>query len=396
MPNFPVSLLARNFATNTPLVKTALYDLHLELGGKMVPFAGYELPVQYDGLGVLKEHLHTRAEKSASLFDVSHMGQIHWHGKGAVKFIEKMVVGDIAGLKNGEAKLSLIMNEKGGIVDDTVITNAGDHIYMVVNGACKYKDMDHFKAYMQDHNDVCMDYQETQQLLALQGKGAKDVVQRLAPSIAISKMNFMTSLVATVAGIPNCRVTRCGYTGEDGFEISVTAAEAARLAKALLSEPEVKPAGLGARDSLRLEAGLCLYGNDLDETVTPVEGSLVWTIGGPKSRRRTEQGFLGAEHVLEKDGKLKPITRKRVGLTGMKAPARAHTEIYTADGSKKIGEVTSGTIGPTFQQPMAMGYVSTEFSADGTEVSVLVRGKVTTAQISKMPFVPTDYYKVPK
>eukprot|EP00607_Mallomonas_marina_P004176 CAMPEP_0182427602 /NCGR_PEP_ID=MMETSP1167-20130531/18900_1 /TAXON_ID=2988 /ORGANISM="Mallomonas Sp, Strain CCMP3275" /LENGTH=362 /DNA_ID=CAMNT_0024609949 /DNA_START=136 /DNA_END=1224 /DNA_ORIENTATION=- len=360
----------------------------------MVPFAGYSLPVQYEGLGVLKEHLHTRAPDSAGLFDVSHMGQIKWYGKDAVKFIEKMVVGDIAGLKAGEGKLSLIMNEAGGIVDDTVITNAGDYIYMVVNGACKYKDMDHFKKYLSlsPSLDVRMEYEPEQQLLALQGKGAKTALGRLAPSLSLSTMNFMTSTITTVAGIPDCRVTRCGYTGEDGFEISVAPSQATNLAKALLDQPEVKPAGLGARDSLRLEAGLCLYGNDLDETITPVEGALTWTIGGPKSRRRKEQGFLGAPVFLEESGKLKPITKKRVGIAGMKAPARGHTEIYSVEG-EKIGEVTSGGFGPTYQKALAMGYVKTEYAKDQTEIMLSIRGKMTPAQVTKMPFVETSYFK---
>ena len=359
----------------------------------MVPFADYHLPVQYEGLGVLQEHNHTRAANSASIFDVSHMGQIIWSGKDAVKFLEKMVVGDLQGLKAGESKLSLIMNEQGTIVDDTVITNAGDYVYMVVNGACKWKDMEHFKKYMSGF-DVHMDYLETQQLLAVQGKGARNAVAALAPSLDLSKMNFMTSTIATVAGIPNCRVTRCGYTGEDGFEISVSEKETERLARALFAQPNVKPAGLGARDSLRLEAGLCLYGNDIDETINPVEAALTWTIGGPKSRRRTEQGFLGAEHFLEKGGKLKPISKKRVGIAGMKAPARGHTEIYDKEGKVKIGEVTSGGFGPTFQKPLAMGYVTTEHANEDTDVSLLVRGKLLPAKVTKMPFVPTDYFKV--
>lgn len=196
----------------------------------MVPFADYSLPVQYEGLGVMQEHLHTRAANSSAIFDVSHMGQILWTGKDAVAFLEKMVVGDIKGLKAGESRLSLIMNEQGTIVDDTVITNSGDHIYMVVNGACKWKDMDHFKKYMSSF-DVQMNYLENQQLLALQGKGAKTVLAALAPAVNLSKMNFMTSTFATVAGIENCRVTRCGYTGEDGFEISVAEKDTERLAR---------------------------------------------------------------------------------------------------------------------------------------------------------------------
>eukprot|EP00981_Chlorochromonas_danica_P010425 scaffold3227_cov188-Ochromonas_danica.AAC.11 len=358
----------------------------------MVPFAGYHLPVQYEGLGVLKEHLHTRATDAASLFDVSHMGQILWHGKDAATFLEKMVVGDIKSLKAGDAKLSLIMNEDGHIVDDTVISNAGDHFYMVVNGACKWKDMEHFKKYLKGY-DVTMTYLDTQQLVALQGDAAKHVVQKLAPALNVNAMNFMTGTVATVAGIPNCRVTRCGYTGEDGFEISVTPDRAVELAKAILAEPSVKPAGLGSRDSLRLEAGLCLYGNDIDETTNPVEASLVWTIGGPKSRRRLERGFLGADKFLEADGKLKPVNRKRVGLAGMKAPARGHTEIFALDGQTKIGEVTSGGFGPSYQKALAMGYVDTKHAAEDTEVLLSVRGKMLPAKVTKMPFVPTRYYK---
>lgn len=376
------------------LLKTALYDFHVAKGGKMVPFAGYYLPVQYEGLGVMKEHLHTRSETGCTLFDVSHMGQIKWTGKNAVAFLEKMVVGDIAGLAPGEAKLSLIMNESGGIVDDTVITNAGDHIYMVVNGACKHKDMAHFAKYLSSFKDVHMEYLPEQQLVALQGKAAKVVLSRLAPALSLGGMNFMTGTHATVAGIPDCRVTRCGYTGEDGFEISVSPSRAVELASALLSQPEVLPAGLGARDSLRLEAGLCLYGNDLDETVNPVEASLVWTIGGPKSRRRVQQGFLGASSFLEADGKLKPVSRKRVGIAGMKAPARGHTEIFSAvDGAQKIGEVTSGGFGPSFQKPLAMGYVATKYAgSDAPAVTLNIRGKPSPAEITKMPFVPTSYY----
>jgi len=382
--------------SNEKLEKTAFYDMHLELGGKMVPFAGYELPVQFEGLGVLKEHLHTRAAGSASLFDVSHMGQLRWRGKDAVKFVEKMVVGDIAGLKDGDGRLSLIMNDKGGIMDDTVISNAGDHLYMVVNGACKHKDMAHFNRYLKEESnmDVSMEYLHDHQLLALQGPGAATALARLAPSLDLAKMPFMAGAVATVAGIDNCRVTRCGYTGEDGFEVSVDYGNATKLMIALLEQPEVKPCGLGARDSLRLEAGLCLYGNDLDEDTNPVEAGLTWTIGGPKSRRRIEQGFLGASTFLKPDGKLMPVTRKRVGFFGMKAPARQHTEVFSADGSKKIGEISSGGFGPTVKAPVSMGYIETDFSKEGTEVNLNVRGKMMPCKVAKMPFCETNYFRV--
>ena len=367
------SSLVRSLGSSSDekLVKTSFYDLHLSLGGKMVPFAGYELPVQYDKLGVKTEHLHTRAIGKAGLFDVSHMGQIKWYGKDAGKFIERLVVGDILSLKPGEGKLSLIMNDKGGIVDDTVITKYDDHIYMVVNGACKHKDMDHFKKYWAKDLDVKMEYLEDRQLLALQGKGAVSILSKLAPSVNFKSMNFMTGIDnITVAGIPGIRVTRCGYTGEDGFEISVDAKNAVSLANSLLKDKDVMPTGLGCRDSLRLEAGLCLYGNDLDETINPVEGALVWTIGGPKSRRRLEQGFLGAEHFLNKDGTLKPVSKKRVGIAGMTAPARAHTEIYDETGKVKIGEVTSGGFGPTFNKPLAMGFVDIKYAKDDTKVYI--------------------------
>jgi aminomethyltransferase len=216
--------------------------------------------------------------------------------------------------------------------------------------------MKHFNNYLSESKlDVKMEYREDMQLLALQGKAAHQVVARLAPSLDISKMNFMTSTITNFGGIENTRITRCGYTGEDGFEISCQSKDAAALASILFNQPEVKPAGLGARDSLRLEAGLCLYGNDLEEHITPVEAGLVWTIGGPKSRRRLEQGFLGADKILESTGKLIPVKKKRVGITGMKAPARENTAIYTADGQTKIGEITSGGFGPTYGKSLAMG-----------------------------------------
>ena len=267
---------------------------------------------------------------------------------------------------------------------------------MVVNGACKHKDMAHFNRYMDELKmDVTMEYLEDQQLLALQGDGAKAVMSRLCPSVDFVKMGFMEGGQDTeVAGIP-VRITRCGYTGEDGFEISVSFDHGPKLMATLLEQPEVQPCGLGARDSLRLEAGLCLYGNDLDETINPVEGGLVWTIGGPKSRRRTEQGFLGAETFLTPEGKLKKQSQKRVGITGMKAPARAGTEIFSADGSKKIGTVTSGGFGPTFKGAVAMGYVETDMSKDETPIALNIRNKMVPAAITKMPFVETHYYRAP-
>lgn len=367
----------------------------------MVPFAGYELPVLYDGErgGVMKEHLHCRSEGKASLFDVSHMGQIRWHGKDRNAFIEKVVVGDIAGLSPGSGCLSLITNANGGIIDDTVITNAGDFVYMVVNGACKFKDMAHFKEQMELFDgDVTMEYlEDAMQLLALQGPGAAEAISKILPSdFDLTKMGFMTGTDTVLDGIEGCRITRCGYTGEDGFEIAMPAEHAVSIASKLLSDPTVLQTGLGARDSLRLEGGLCLYGNDLDDTTTPIEGALGWTLGRPGSRRRVEGGFVGAEHILTPEGKFKKVSRKRVGLIGMKAPAREHAEIYDAAGETKIGEVTSGTFSPSLKRPIAMGYVETKSSKADNEVMIKIRNKMQKAQVTKMPFVQSNYYQVPK
>jgi len=388
----------RTFGSHENLVKTALNEMHKELGGDMVPFAGYELPVLFKGEngGVMKEHLWCRSEGKASLFDVSHMGQIKWHGKDRVAFLEKIVVGDIAGLAPGTGCLSLVTNENGGILDDTVITNAGDYVYMVVNGATKFGDMAHFNEQLASFGgEVSMEYlEESMQLLALQGPGAAAAVKKLLPAgFDLVNMAFMTGTEVTLDGIDGCRITRCGYTGEDGFEIAMPYEHAVSIASKLLSDPTVNPTGLGARDSLRLEAGLCLYGNDLNETTTPTEGVLGWTIG---SRRRTEGGFLGADKILTPEGKFAPVSRKRVGIMGMKAPARDHTEIFDATGERKIGEITSGTFGPTLKAPIAMGYVESKSAKAGTEIMLNIRGKMTKAQVTKMPFVESRYYRVPE
>jgi len=268
--------------------------------------------------------------------------------------------------------------------------------YMVVNGACKHKDMAHFKEQLAAFDgDVTFEYRDDLSLVAVQGDGAMAAVQKLVPSdVDLTKVGFMVGFPTELAGIAGCRLTRCGYTGEDGFELSVPNGDATKLAEALLADDSVKPAGLGARDSLRLEAGLCLYGNDLDDTTTPIEGNLTWTIGGPKTRRRQEQGFLGASKFLTPEGKLKKTTRKRVGLSGMKAPAREGAEIYVDE--EKVGVVTSGTFSPSLKKPIAMGYVAKDFSADGSEVSIKVRNKMQPALVTKMPFVQTNYYRVPE
>lgn len=389
-----------NFASDAKGIPTALHDLHVELGGEMVEFAGYQLPVLYKGenTGVMKEHLHCRSCGKASLFDVSHMGQIRWHGKDRTRFLERIVVSDIQELAPNSGRLSLITNSNGGIIDDTVITNAGDYIYMVVNGATKHGDMEHFNKVMEHFDgEVCMEYLgDDMQLLALQGPGAAEAVKDILPSgFDLVNMPFMTGVNTTVDGVDGCRITRCGYTGEDGFEIAMPKEHATSIASKLLTNPNVLPAGLGARDSLRLEAGLCLYGNDLNETINPVEGTLGWVLGPPGARRRIERDFIGAEHFLTEEGKFQKAKKKRVGIKGMKAPARGHTEIYDAGGENKIGEVTSGTFSPVLKIPIAMGYVATEHAKVGTEVNVKIRNKMQKAEISKMPFVESRYYRVP-
>eukprot|EP00629_Pelagomonadales_sp_RCC1024_P011815 CAMPEP_0119272718 /NCGR_PEP_ID=MMETSP1329-20130426/8973_1 /TAXON_ID=114041 /ORGANISM="Genus nov. species nov., Strain RCC1024" /LENGTH=401 /DNA_ID=CAMNT_0007272815 /DNA_START=76 /DNA_END=1281 /DNA_ORIENTATION=- len=391
----------RGFASGETLLKTKLYDMHLEKGGKMVPFAGYELPVQYAGAGVLKEHMHCRAPGKASVFDVGHMGQIKWTGKDRAAFLEKAVVGDIAGLADGEGRLSLLTAADGGILDDTVITNAGDYIYMVVNGACKVTDMAHLEKLMAANPgmDVQMNYLgDDAPLVALQGDGAKTALLPLLPDgFDMERFAFMTGVDTTVGGYA-CRVTRCGYTGEDGFEIGISNPDdAVAVAELLFADPNVEPCGLGARDSLRLEAGLCLYGNDLDDTVNPVEGTLLWTIGPAGSRRRVEQGFSGAEHMLTAEGKPKKFGRKRVGFMGHTKPARPGAAIFDAAGEKQIGVVTSGTVSPVLGKPIAMGYVETGDTAkNGADVTVDIRGKKLPTKVARMPFVEPNYWRVPE
>jgi aminomethyltransferase len=351
----------------------------------MVPFAGYDMPVQYKD-GVLSEHLHTRS--AAGLFDVSHMGQAFLTGpdhETVSRALEALVPGDILGLAPGAIRYTLLLNEEGGIRDDLMVTRTTEDgkLFLIVNAACKHQDFAHIEAHLP--KGAALTRLEDRALIALQGPKAVEVLARFAPAVA--DMDFMTSRDMDVAGIP-CFVSRSGYTGEDGNEISVPASRAVELTKKLLAEPEVKPIGLGARDSLRLEAGLCLYGHDIDETTTPIEGALGWTI--PK-RRREEANFPGAKIILGQiaDG----VTRKRVGiLPEGKAPARDHTEIVDASG-RKIGEITSGSYGPTVSGPIAMGYVETAFAKVGTEIELMVRGKGRPAKIVGLPFVEKRFHR---
>lgn len=363
----------------------------------MVAFAGYSMPVQYP-MGVLAEHLHTRA--SAGLFDVSHMGQLRLLGSGAAAAFESLMPVDVIDLAVGKQRYGLLLNDVGGILDDLMFIKrdlaSGADIFVVVNGACKVADIAHLQASIGTRCTVlpCPELA----LLALQGPLAVVALQRLCPQVA--QLVFMSGGLFNVRSSTHgasasieCFITRSGYTGEDGFEISVAAAQAGLLARALLAQPEVKPVGLGARNSLRLEAGLCLYGNDLDQTTTPVEASLGWAI--QKVRRSAGAragGFPGAALVL---GQLDAATarRKRVGLRALeRVPVREHTLLQDADG-QPAGEVTSGVLGPTINQPVAMAYVPSAHAAIGTRLNAMVRGKAIAMEVVSMPFVPNRYVR---
>ena len=371
------------------LKQTGLYDLHLKLGGKMVPFAGYDMPVQYP-MGVMKEHLHTRTE--AGLFDVSHMGQVILRAKSgdvadAALAFESLVPVSLLVLKDGRQRYAMFTNEAGGITDDLMVANRGDHLFVVVNAACKDADIAHMQANLAE--TCTIEVITDRALLALQGPKAEAALAMIAPSVA--DMKFM-DVVVVASAFGALWVSRSGYSGEDGYEISVANSQAVSFARALLAADGVMPIGLGARDSLRLEAGLCLYGNDIDETTSPVEAALEWAV--QKVRRTGGEragGFPGAERILNEleNG----AARRRVGiLPDGRAPMRAHTLLFaSAEADTPIGEVTSGAFGPSIERPMSMGYVATEFATTGTTVFAEVRGKRLPATVSDMPFRPSTY-----
>ena len=369
---------------SSDLKHTPLHSLHQELGGKMVPFAGYSLPVQYPS-GIIKEHLQTRA--SASLFDVSHMGQVRLRGDNAASALERLVPVDVVDLPPFHQRYAVFTNDQGGILDDLIITHAGDHLFVVVNGACKDQDI----AHLQQHigQDCEIEVLSDRALLAVQGPKAVDAVSRLAPGA--EKLVFMTAANVEIDGT-ECFITRSGYTGEDGFEISVPADRAEAIARLLLDQDEVLPCGLGARDSLRLEAGLCLYGHDLTPDTTPVEASLLWALS--KVRRADGAragGYPGAEVIFRQIAD-KP-QRKRVGLQPQgRAPIREGAEIQNSDGTM-IGHVTSGGFGASVNGPVAMGYVDREHSDIGTQLNAVVRGKLQPLSVAKLPFITQRYYR---
>jgi aminomethyltransferase len=374
-----------------PLHTIPLDSWHRRYGARMVPFAGYAMPVQYDLTGdlatrcrggVLAEHLHTRTH--AGLFDVSHMGQAMLTGTNVATALETLVPGDIAGLKPGRQRYTLLTNEAGGIIDDLMVARLDeDRLFLVVNASRKDVDFTHIAANLPDH--ITLTQWEDRALLALQGPEALAVMVRLSPAAAA--LPFMGIAPVSLDGI-DCLVSRSGYTGEDGFEISVPSESAETLAEKLISHPEVAPIGLGARDSLRLEAGLCLYGNDIDELTSPIEAGLTWVIG---KRRKLNWDFPGG--LLMRDQLDNGPTRRRVGIRpDGRAPARALTTIMADDGTE-AGTITSGGFGPSVNGPIAMGYVRKDLADDGTKLTLLVRGKTIPATVVPLPFTPHRYIR---
>lgn len=368
----------------TALARTPLHALHVELGARMVPFAGYDMPVQYPA-GILAEH--TACRTAAALFDVSHMGQLRLEGEDAAAALETLVPMDIQGLGVGKQRYALFTNDVGGIQDDLMVTRRENDLLLVVNAACKDADTAHLQRHIGARCRVVP--MPERALLALQGPKAVDALARLAPGVRA--LTFMTGGAFSLEGA-DCYLTRSGYTGEDGFEISVPAEAAESLARALLAQPEVQPAGLGARDTLRLEAGLCLYGHDIDTHTTPVEAGLTWSI--QKVRRAGGEragGYPGAA-VIDAQLASGP-TRKRVGLVGLdRTPVREGAPLVAADGHS-VGRVTSGTVGPTVKQPIAMGWLEAALAAAGAEVFAEVRGKRVPMRVAAMPFAPHRYHR---
>ena len=368
------------------LLTTPLNALHLELGARMVPFAGYSMPVQYPA-GLVAEHHHTRT--AAGLFDVSHMGQLRLTGPDAAAAFESLMPVDVMGLGLHKQRYGLLLNDEGGIIDDLMFVNRGDDIFVIVNGACKHGDLAHIQSRIASR--CAIEPQFDRALLALQGPQAVTALARLLPGV--EPLVFMTGMAQTWQGA-DLYVTRSGYTGEDGFEISLPASTAEAFARALLAQPEVKPIGLGARNSLRLEAGLCLYGNDIDTTTTPVEANLNWAM---QKVRRTggarAGGFPGAGKVLAQLDGTQPAPRLRVGLVALeRVPVREHVELHN-DAGQKIGEVTSGLLAPTADKPVALAYVQTQYAQMGTRLNAMVRGKAVPMEVSPLPFVPNRYHR---
>lgn len=364
----------------TDLQTTPLHALHVRLGAKMVPFAGYDMPVQYP-MGVMGEHNHCRTQ--AGLFDVSHMGQVRVTGPNVAAMLETLMPVDVVGLAEGRQRYGLLTNDAGGIMDDLMFANRGDHWFVVVNAACKEADIAHLRAGLTG----CRVEELDRALLALQGPAAEAAM--IAAGIDVSGMRFMD--IADFDAFGGLMISRSGYTGEDGFEISVSADQAVALAEALLAQDTVAPIGLGARDSLRLEAGLCLYGNDIDTETTPVEGALTWAMG--KARRAggtREGGFPGADKIL--DQITNGADRRRVGLSPEgRAPMRAGTPLHETEGGPQVGIITSGGFGPTVGAPVSMGYVPTALAQKDTQLYAALRGKFLPVKVASLPFTKPGF-----
>ena len=366
------------------LQRTPLHALHVELGARMVPFAGYEMPVSYPA-GIVAEHRQCR--DAAALFDVSHMGQLRLVGDDAAAALETLVPVDVVGLAEGKQRYALFTNDAGGILDDLMVTRRAEHLFLVANAGCKVADIDHLRAEI--GRRCAIEPMPEHALLALQGPAAGAVMERLAPSLAT--LTFMSGAAAKIAGI-DVFATRSGYTGEDGFEISVAGESADALARALLDAPEVKPAGLGARDTLRLEAGLCLYGHDIDTTTTPIEAGLTWAIQKVRRPGGDRAGGYPGAATIEKQ-LASGTARKRVGLLGLdRAPVREGAAIVD-DGGGAIGRVTSGTVGPSVGKPVALAYVPSALAAVGTPLDADLRGKRQPMQVATLPFTPHRYFR---
>lgn len=379
-------------ADAAPLKRTPLYDAHVAADARMVPFAGYEMPVQYP-MGVLKEHIWTR--EKAGLFDVSHMGQANLvsadkRHETVAAFLERLVPADMLALSPGQQRYSQLLNDEGGIIDDLMVTRPADEtdpgvLKLVVNASRKEVDYARIEALTREYKSILIVPNRTRALLALQGPMAVSVLAQHTAEAAA--MAFMSARRMTIAGM-KCFVSRSGYTGEDGYEISVLESDARALWDLLLADQRVAPIGLGARDSLRLEAGLCLYGHDIDETTSPIEAGLVWSI---QKRRRTEGGFPGSARILKELAE--GTSRRRVGIKPEgRAPAREGTEVLTA-GGEPVGTITSGGFGPSLNAPVAMGYVSTASAATGTPLQLMVRGKALPASVAPLPFVPHRFVR---
>ncbi|CAG9772191.1 unnamed protein product [Ceutorhynchus assimilis] len=377
---------------------TSLYDFHVENGGKMVNFGGFLLPVQYSDQSIVNSHLCTR--KNASVFDVSHMLQTEITGKNCVNFMESLCTADIQGLAENSASLTVFTNENGGILDDLIVTKVNEEfLYVVSNAAMKKQDqqimLNGLQNYKKLHNrdsDIKIEFFEPLQrgLVALQGPKAAEALQKLT-DVDLKTLYFMNTRIGDIANIQGCRITRCGYTGEDGFELSIPADKAVSIVKALLENSDIKLAGLGARDSLRLEAGLCLYGSDINSEMTPIDGALTWLVA---KRRRETQDFPGASKILRQIKEGSKI--KRIGLTSTSGPPPRHGSQILSENNELLGEVTSGCPSPSLGLNVAMGYVPIDYSKVGTKVGLKIRDKVYGGVVEKMPFVKANYFNKPK